>query len=163
MTCREAEKLLDLFVDGELEARLMRAVALHVTRCAPCEALLQQIERLQDALADAMTDAVADVDFSRLWPSIAGRVDAVQRSWRGLRGRMHELAWRPTLVATAMAAVLAVSAIALWRELPGATPAAVNNQARIDALTSDAAAVTLLSEPKTNTTVIWVSDEGPER
>ena len=41
--------------------------------------------------------------------------------------------------------------------------AAVNNQARIDALTSDAAAVTLLSEPKTNTTVIWVSDEGPER
>ena len=160
MTCREAEKLLDLFVDGELEARLMRAVALHVTRCAPCEALLQQIERLQDALADAMTDAVADVDFSRFWPSIAGRVDTAQRSWRGLRGRVRELAWRPTLVAGAMAAALAVSAIALWRELPAAAPRVVNNQARIDALTSDASSVTLLSESKTNTTVIWVSDEG---
>ena len=43
MTCREVEKLLDLFLDGELEARAMRAVALHVTRCAACEALLQRL------------------------------------------------------------------------------------------------------------------------
>ena len=153
MTCREAEKLLDLFLDGELEARMMRAVALHVTRCGACEALLQGLERLQDA--------VADVDFSRFWPTIAGRVDGVQRSWRGLGGRARELARSPALVAAAMATALAVSAIALWRQLPAGAPAAtVNNQARIDTLTSDAAAVALLSEAKTNTTVIWIADEG---
>jgi len=163
MTCREAEKMLDLFVDGELDGRLMRAVALHVTRCGPCEALLQGIERLQDAVAATMADAVADVDFSGFWSSISGHVDAVQRSWRGLRGRARELAWRPALAAAAMAAALAVSAIAIWRQLPGGAPRLVNNQARIDALTSDAPAVALLSEPKTNTTVIWISDEGAER
>jgi anti-sigma factor RsiW len=163
VTCREAEKLLDLFVDGELDGRLMRAVALHVTRCGPCEALLQGLERLQDAVAETMTDAVADVDFSRFWSSIVGRVEAVQRSWRGLRGRARELAWRPTIVAAAMAVALAVSAIALWRQLPAGASPVVNNQARIDALTSDASAVSILSEPKTNTTVIWISDAGGKR
>src|SRR5437763_6452703 len=120
MTCREAEKLLDLFIDGELDGRMMRAVALHVTRCGPCEALLQPLERLQDSIAETMADAVADVDFSRFWPSITGRVDGVQRSWRRLGSRARELARSPVLVAAAMAAALVVSAIALWRELPAA-------------------------------------------
>jgi anti-sigma factor RsiW len=162
MTCREAEKLLDLFLDGEIEARTMRAVALHVTRCTPCESLLQGLERLQDLVAETMADAVGDVDFSRLWPTIAGKVDAVQRSWRGIGGRVRMLARSPLVVAAAMAAALTVSALALWRELPATVPA-VNNQARIDALTSDALAVALLSEPVTNTTVIWIFDEDGQR
>jgi anti-sigma factor RsiW len=161
MTCRETEKLLDLFLDGELEARTMRTVALHVTRCAPCEALLQGLERVQDLVAETMVDAVAEVDFSRFWPSIATRVDGVQRTWRGVGGTVRALARRPLVIAAGMAAALVVSAIALWREMPVSMPpaAVVDNQARIDTLTSDAAAVTVLSEPERNTTVIWISDE----
>ncbi len=46
MTCRDVEKLLDLFLDGELEARNKRGVALPVTRRVSCERLLQQPARL---------------------------------------------------------------------------------------------------------------------
>ncbi|MBI3768595.1 MAG: zf-HC2 domain-containing protein [Deltaproteobacteria bacterium] len=165
MTCREVEKLLDLFLDGELEARTMRTVALHVTRCEPCEALLQGLERLQDVVGDTIGDAVAEVDFARFWPSIAAEVDGVQRSWRGLGGRVRALARTPLVIAAAMAAALVVSAIALWREMPAIPPppTVVNNQVRIDTLTSDAPAVALLSESATNTTVIWISEEGRGR
>lgn len=158
MTCREVEKLLDLFLDGELEGRTMRAIALHVTRCPPCEALLQGLERLQDFVAAAMSDAVADVDFSRFWPSIADRVDVVQRSWRGVGGRLRELARRPIAVAAVAAVAVVLGGVAVWRLLP-VTPPTVNNQARIDTLTSDAPTVALLSEPATNTTVIWIPEE----
>src|SRR6185369_3487917 len=127
MTCREAEKLLDLFLDGELEARAMRAVALHVTRCEPCEKLLRGLERLQDMVAESVSEAVADVDFSRFWPGIAGRVDAVQRSWRGLGARARELPRSPVVIAAGMAAALAISAIALWREVPWNPTAPPNN------------------------------------
>jgi anti-sigma factor RsiW len=162
MTCREVQKLLDLFVDGELEARTMRAVALHVTRCPVCEALLRGLERLQELVSDAISDAVADVDFSRFWPTIAARAETVQRSWRGLGGRLRAVTRRPTLVAAGMAAALAVSAFALWRSIPAMTERRLhaNNQVHIYSLTSDSPSVALLSEPSTNTTVIWVSDEG---
>src|SRR4051812_38599517 len=135
MTCREAEKLLDLFLDGELEARAMRAVALHVTRCAPCEALLRGLERLQELVVDSVSEVVADVDFSQFWPSIAARAESVQRSWHGLGVRVRGLARNPVVIAAGMAAALAVSAIALWREVPWtATQSPPNNQARIDAI-----------------------------
>ena len=51
MNCRETRPLLPLFFDGELEARQMRAVALHSTRCIDCEGELRQLERLQDVVA----------------------------------------------------------------------------------------------------------------
>src|ERR1043165_7705648 len=104
MTCREAEKLLDLFLDGELEARAMRAVALHVTRCEPCEALLRGLERLQDVVADTISEAVADVDFTRFWPSIAGRAETVQRSWQGIGARARALVRSPAVIAAGMVA-----------------------------------------------------------
>src|SRR5213594_3487306 len=80
MTCREVQKLLDLFLDGELEARAMRGVALHVTRCPACEAILQRLERLEDVIADTFSDAVAEVDFSTFWPRIAARAETPRPS-----------------------------------------------------------------------------------
>lgn len=159
MTCRDVEKLLDLFLDGELEARSMRGVALHVTRCVSCERLLQQAERLQDVVAESVTDAVADVDFSRFWPDIAARAGAAQRAFGGLGERLRAAMKSPAVIAAAMAAALAVSVLGLWQA--GTSPAAstgTNNQARIDSLTADAPSVTLLSEPAGNTTVIWIDE-----
>jgi anti-sigma factor RsiW len=157
MTCREAEKLLDLFLDGELEARVMRAVALHVTRCEPCEALLRGLERLQDVVADSVSEAVADVDFTRFWPSMAERVETAQRSWQGVGARARALARSPVVIAAGMVAALAVSALALWREVPWTGTRTPNNQARIDSLSGDAPSIAVISEPVSNTTVIWLA------
>src|SRR3990172_11934247 len=90
MTCREVEKLLDLFLDGELEARAMRNVALHVTRCSPCEQILQRLERLQDAVTDSFAEAVAEVDFSTFWPGVSERTVGLRGGWVGLPARVAE-------------------------------------------------------------------------
>ncbi len=158
MICRDIENMLDRFLDGELEARSMRAVALHVTRCPACERLLQQLERLQDVFVEGISEAVARVDFTGFWPGMATRADAVRRSM-GRGRRVWALTARPATIAAVVAAGLV--AIGLWRTTvsrPAATPP--NNQARIDSLASDAASVTLLSEPASNTTVIWIDDGG---
>jgi len=160
MICRDIERMLDLFLDGELEGRSMRAVALHVTRCAACERLLQRAERVQDVVVASVNDAAADVDFSRFWPGIAGEVDVAQRALRSPAKRLRAVARRPAVIGAAMAAALLVSAVGLWRAgMSLSAPLPTNNQARIDSLVSDAPSVALLSEPVTNTTVIWI-DEG---
>jgi len=162
MICRDIENMLDRFLDGELEARSMRAVALHVTRCPACERLLQELERLQDLLVEGVNQAVAHVDFTRFWPDIAGQAEVVQRSFGGVRERLRAFAARPAVVAAVMGVALLVSGIEIWRagtSFPTATPGPPNNQARIDSLVSDAPSVALLSEPVSNTTVIWI-DEG---
>ena len=162
MTCREVENVADLFIDGELEARVMRAVAMHITRCPLCEALIQRLERLQDVISETFNDAVASVDFSRFWSAVSARAGDVRPSW---------LRWSAELLtpgrAFAAAAVIAlvVSGVALYRgtaEAPSAVRA--NNQVRIDSLVAESDSVALLSEPRSNTTVIWVmpvAETGP--
>jgi len=164
MICRDIENMLDRFLDGELEARSMRAVALHVTRCPACERLLQELERLQDMVVEGVNEAVARVDFTRFWSDIAGQAEVVQRSFGGVRERLRAAAARPAVIAAVMAVALLVSALEIWRvgtSLSAVAPGPANNQARIDSLVSDAPSVALLSEPVSNTTVIWV-DEGAQ-
>src|SRR5215470_7426357 len=75
MSCRETRPLLPLFFDGELEARQMRAVALHSTRCPACEDELRQFERLQEAVAAHVSALVDEVDLSKVWSGISPRLD----------------------------------------------------------------------------------------
>ena len=44
MNCPEASELVPRFFDAELEARMMRDVALHLTRCNDCEAEVRRLE-----------------------------------------------------------------------------------------------------------------------
>ena len=74
MNCREAYPLLPLFVDGELDARQMRSVALHSTRCPTCEEELRRVERLQDLVTSHINSLAEDIDVSQIWPGIAPRI-----------------------------------------------------------------------------------------
>jgi anti-sigma factor RsiW len=160
MTCREAEKLLDLFLDGELEARPMRTVALHVTRCASCEALLQRQERLQDAIAETYAEAVAEVDFTTFWPGVAARMTDRRRPVRTWLSRAREIGGGRAAGLAAAAAITVLGILWVWRVPPAGAPVRTDNQVRIDSLVSESRSVALLSEPESNTTVIWVIDDG---
>jgi hypothetical protein len=85
VTCREAERLIDTFFDGELEGRLMREAALHVTRCRRCETEIQDRELVHDLLKSSVEDEIAAIDLSAIWkgvePSIA---DAGERRGRNV-------------------------------------------------------------------------------
>jgi len=160
MTCREVEKIADLFIDGELEARAMRAVAMHVTRCAPCEALIQRLERLQDVIGETFNDAVASVDFSRFWTSVSARTGELRPSrlapWTAWAFAARRFFTPARTAAAAAALALAVGAFTVFRGVTIPAVARANNQVRIDSLVADADSVALLSEPHSNTTVIWV-------
>lgn len=101
MNCREAEKLLDGYFDGELDGDAMREAALHVAHCGSCEAELAGRERVQGLLRGSVADAVEDLDVDRIWQGVVAAIDdgpAVARRsaafWRGpaSRGRAADAA-----------------------------------------------------------------------
>jgi anti-sigma-K factor RskA len=169
MTCREASNLLPLFFDGELDARQMRAVAMHSTRCNPCETALREIERLQEVVSVTVNARVEEIDLSRLWTTIEPRLVVRQPSWwERVRARWPSASpWSVGIPAFAAAAAIAVLAFLFLAHsqqpaaMPPAAPqmAAVDNAASIDSLDADVESVTVLNDPETRTTVLWVSDD----
>ncbi len=169
MTCREASKLLSLFLDGELDPRQMRAVALHDTRCPTCESELRSIERLQELVSDGINARVDEMDLTNLWPAVEAQLGNVRVSWWGRVAewwRDGEHLWVRRLPAFAAVAAVAVLALLLLLRAPQPTtnPAApqlasIDNAASIDTLDTDVDTVTMLNDPDTRTTVLWVSDE----
>lgn len=89
MNCREAERLIDAFFDGELDGRSMRDAAMHITRCKRCEAELNDREQVQRLLAQTIEAEIADVDLGRIWAAVEPTLDRARRRrsfpWRGLR------------------------------------------------------------------------------
>jgi len=91
VNCREAERLIDTFFDGELDGRSMRDAAMHITRCKRCEAELADREQLQKVLVRAIDDEIAGVDLSRIWAAVEPTLDGarVRRlpglEWKSLR------------------------------------------------------------------------------
>jgi anti-sigma factor RsiW len=171
MTCRETLNLLPLFFDGELDAHQMRAVALHSTRCGSCEDELRRMERVQELVSAEVNAAVDEVDFGTLWRGIDQRLSTVRvSSWTRLRAWWSEgdHPWAIRVPALAAAAAAAVLGFLLLTRAPqpstqpdASQVASVDNTASIESLDSDVDAVTVLNDPETRTTVLWVSDDTP--
>lgn len=169
MNCRETIPLLSLFVDGELDARQMRGVALHTTRCAGCEGELRRIERLQDSIADYINARVDEVDLSDLWTRISPRIGSVPHSWLVRLSdwwETRQTSWVVRAPLYAAAAAAALLAFSLWQSPDRPQPlhpvevaSSADNSVILDSVKSDAEALALLREPETNTLVLWVSDD----
>jgi anti-sigma factor RsiW len=171
-TCREARPLLPLFFDGELEARQMRAVALHSTRCPECERELRELEHLQESLAAHVQSLLDTVDATQVWagvaPRLARRAPSWTERWRAGWEESHA-GWRiggPALAGLAVAVLVAVGVVQRESEVtpvPGRVAAAraakIDNSARLDSMQSSVDAVALVTEPETNTTMLWIMDD----
>jgi len=165
MDCQEVRSLLPLFFDGELDGRQMRLVALHSTRCPGCEDELHHLERLQEMIVERVRSAVDEVDLSLIWEGVARRVGASRgprltwlRDWWEMLGAMGGLR-RPLYAALVGAAAVA---LVFWRlhGEPVAQQMIADNSVILDSVESHVDMLALLSEPETNTLVLWVSDEG---
>jgi anti-sigma factor RsiW len=163
-SCQDFRKRMDLFLDGEVDGRTMRELALHIARCPSCEDELRQAEQLQDAFAVAVRAEAERVDVASLWRSIESALDApppsllsrLRERWQTRSGReeTHVLA----LAASAAVALLVVGAV--WssavRPVP---PRLASNKADIDSLSSSSRSVAVWTEPVQQTTAIWVNYE----
>ncbi len=87
MTCAEAERLIDAFRDGELDARTMRLAALHLARCAACARELDRQERLGELLRESLgvgeERAADDADSEWIRAGVIGGI--VAEAPRGFR------------------------------------------------------------------------------
>jgi len=167
-SCREARPLLPLFFDGELEARQMRAVALHSTRCSECEHELRELEHLQEAISAHVSSLVDTIDVGQVWagvaPRLASRAPSFGERWTAW-WEEYRAGWRvrgPAFAGVALAALLAV--VALRPDGPTPTPhgkgfAKIDNSAKLDSMQTTADSVALVTEPETNTTMLWIMDD----
>ena len=172
-SCREARPLLPLFFDGELEARQMRAVALHSTRCPECEHELRALVHLQEAVV-AHVDALVDgIDLNRVWagiePRLAGRAPSLAERWRNW-WEAHGRGWGmrgPAFAGFAAAALLALVIIQpdgggvsaptdVAKRLPKDK---IDNSAKVDSMQSSVDSVALVTDAETNTTLLWIMDD----
>ncbi|MGD9765335.1 MAG: anti-sigma factor [Candidatus Binatia bacterium] len=169
MTCRESRPLLPLFFDGELEARQMRAVALHSTRCPECEGELRALEHLQEAVATHISSLIDEVDLRQVWsgvaPRLATRAPSLRERWRAWREE-RPFGWGVRGPAFAAMAVGALLAVVILRGDPPQTPvgarpalAKVDNSAKLDSMQSSVDSVAVVTDAETNTTLLWIMDD----
>jgi anti-sigma factor RsiW len=92
MTCAEATPLLELELDGELDARSVLEIRDHLARCAACSRQLASLRALGEA-------ARAHLDYYEPPP------DLERRLLRQFRPRRPRMVWTASALAAAAAAV----------------------------------------------------------
>jgi len=156
MTCGEVEALLDAFVDAELPAAMLLAVARHAGACTACDAVVRELTTLREVVERSVAAEAEALDLSRVWPAVSQgieRLDARVEWRRRLR----------TVPAWGVALAVAASAV-LWVRSPGPEPQRVAarprpNQTVIERIDSSGH-FELRRERKNGTTLIMVSADG---
>jgi hypothetical protein len=171
MNCREASNLLPLFLDGELDSRQMRAVALHSMRCQPCELELKEMERLQDLVGNTIRSRAAVIDLTPLWAGVERRIGTDQLSLRRrMRARWQDIQAELDMRLPAVAAAAAIAALAMvWyarqpdlgQPLDSQQIATNDPATAIERLDTSFESVSFFNDPETDLSVLWVSDESP--
>jgi len=156
MTCGEVEALLDAFVDAELPAAMLLAVARHAGACTACDAVVRELTTLREVVERSVAAEAEALDLSRVWPAVSQGIERhdVRVEWRR---RLR------TVPAWGVALAVAASAV-LWVRSPGPEPQRVAarprpNQTVIERIDSSGH-FELRRERKNGTTLIMVSADG---
>jgi len=187
--CGEISMMLGAFEDSELEPNEMQEVAFHLARCESCTSMLADYSTLgrdlrsigaEPALAGFSSAVIARIDrlpqpvLTRIERFIKRQLDSVGSgiAWGGavavaailtiilMTPYAQQFANRPTqptLIAKADAnAVPAANQVAAANE---PTMADNDSHADISRLESENHSVAVWSEPRRDTTVIWLPDQ----
>lgn len=151
MTCAEVTELLEAFVDAELPAPTLLAVARHAGACPVCDGALREMTALHERVARVMETDAETLDLSGVWPAVARDVDRMdgRRVW--VR-RMRATPFWGVAMAAAAAAVIWFRGAAESPRIVTARP----NNAVIERIASDGARFEIRSDRKSGTTAIVV-------
>jgi anti-sigma factor RsiW len=169
-SCQDFARRFDSFLDGEMDAHSLRAMALHASHCPACGRDVEDAETLQELILNAVEAEVERLDSSTLWAKIEARLEPSRAPLRmRLRGYFPQASWPRTVPLLALGGALAAVVVALLWPVVSAprrsAPAAVaiaDNHAQIERIESNRSHVAVWSEPSAHTTAIWVASYEPE-
>src|SRR5437867_381470 len=84
MTCADVDRLLDAFVDAELPAPMLLAIARHAGGCPTCDAAVRDLTALHEAVERSAREEAESLDLARVWPAVVRGIERVEtrRVWR---------------------------------------------------------------------------------
>jgi anti-sigma factor RsiW len=162
--CSEMSLMLGPFEDGELEPNEMQEVAFHLARCESCTDALSAYS----SLGRELRTITPEPQLAGFAAAVVSRIDKLPQPFWTRLGRFFSrgsdyigsgFAW-----STAVAAVAVLTAVLITpyaEQFAGRHPAiaASDSHAVISRLESDIPSVAVWSEPRTDTTVIWLPDQ----
>jgi len=163
--CPDFARRFDGFLDGEMDAHSLRAMAAHASHCDRCGAELERAERVQEWLLRTVEDETDHADAAGLWRRVESQLGPAAGSrlsrWRD---RFGDWRWSPAVPALALGGLVAAAlALLLWPSAKPVEPTRVaDNHAQIDRIESSEPHVAVWSEPTEHTTAIWVASYDPE-
>jgi len=108
---------------------------------------------------------IEQIDLSLVWSGIAPRLGTASPTWQQRWEEWWESirdGWRTWGPVTAAVAAVGLLAILFW---PGGGPApkevASGSGVTVESVRSSVGSVALVSEPTTDTMLMWITDEGP--
>lgn len=182
MACPEIARVLDAFVDSELPPAQSLEIAQHAASCSACEVAIGELTALRHSVAALVEQEANRLDLSGVWPAVEtaiGRRPAPPARVVPLRRSTPALATWGALAALAASVFFWLGAPSMRDATQAASPrqpepavqvavaskaasgpTAVRamrsfNHADIDRLSGKDIAVR--REPKSGTTIIWVS------
>jgi anti-sigma factor RsiW len=165
MTCGDVAQLLDAFVDAELPAPTLLAVARHAGACPSCDVAVRALTTLHDSIERTAREDADALDLSSVWPAVEQSIERGE-SWRRWMRRARRVpAWGVALAAAA--------SVFFWVQSPPAPSQQQHqqqarivpprpNQTVIERINSDSPRFELRRERKLGTTLIMVSTDGEE-
>ena len=164
--CGEISMMLGAFEDSELEPNEMQEVAFHLARCESCTGVLSDYSTIGrdlrsitavPSLAGFSSAVIARVD--RLPQPVLTRIERFLR--RQLDSVGAGIAWGGAVVAAAIMTIVLMTPYARQVANRGTAPTMADNDSHADIsrLESENHSVAVWSEPRRDTTVIWLPDQ----
>lgn len=177
--CSEMSLMLGPFEDGELEPNEMQEVAFHLARCESCTDALSAYS----SLGRELRTITPEPQLAGFAAAVVSRIDKLPQPFWTRLGRFFSrgsdyigsgFAWSTAVAAVAVLTAVLItpyaeqfagrhpataSSVAARAAERDAEIAASDSHAVISRLESDIPSVAVWSEPRTDTTVIWLPDQ----
>ena len=129
MNCKRFERLIALYVEGDLAERRVRNVESHLAGCAACSAFADELKASQGALKDLRRAAIYEPDLHELHRRVIDTVAGAQPNRRVARWMDGFGArWRWAGVALASVAVLVMAGAYFSLMYPGTPSGLLHEQ-----------------------------------
>lgn len=126
MDCRECQRLLQAYLDGDLDGAPFAAVEHHLERCPDCRAELDRLVKMRDLLKELREVEVPEGERDTFIEALMQRIEAERA-----RGYRRPINWRPALVASIAIVFILIIVVGIG---PGARPPTIAPGPKMNAI-----------------------------